>query len=79
MIDPSNADQEISQINTEISPETEWTLHNDSEVSNVTGNWHQIVQDCIQSRCQPTIILYEKFSIEDNDFMKVADKKLFEF
>lgn len=78
-IDPLNMEREISRINGEICEETEWTLHNDCNVSNVSGNWKQIVQDCIQSRCQPTLLLYEKFSMDDNEFMKVAEKRLFEF
>ena len=39
VIDYKEMDKEIYKIRRELSEETEWTLHNDCEVSSVTGNW----------------------------------------
>ena len=66
-------------MNAEVSEDTEWTLFNDKYVSTVRGNWKDIVRDCVASRYQPTVLLYEQFSEEDTDFVGSPDKSLFKF
>jgi hypothetical protein len=43
----------------------EWSCYDDSEVSHVTGHWKSIVEDCVSSKSQPCILLYEKIVNED--------------
>lgn len=47
----------------------------------MTGNWKDIVTDCVNSRFQPKVLLYEKFDEIDReeDYCKQADKQLFSF
>lgn len=76
------SEKDYDRINREASEETEWTLFNDNQIIHITGNWKQIVEDCVSARHQPTALLYEKFSHEDQTcFLKAAppDPRLFQF
>jgi hypothetical protein len=66
VIDARKEYTEMLQINGELSKDTEWTLYNDCTVSSVTGNWKEIVRACLSSRCQPTVLMYEKLGEDDH-------------
>jgi len=69
----------LKQIDRELTKQTEWTLFDDRNVQHIAGNWKEIVNDCVTSRHQPTVILYEKFDEEDIEFCKQPDDRNFEF
>jgi len=39
-----------ARIESEDTPESEWTLFNDDQVLRITGNIKQIVEDCVTAR-----------------------------
>ena len=53
----------------------EWSVFDDSVVNHMPGNWKNIVEDCVSSKSQPTILLYEKLTQEDSEMCDSADEK----
>lgn len=49
--------EQDKQLNQEVKQE--WTLFDDSNVVSM-GNWEKVMQYCIEFRCYPTVLFFEK-------------------
>jgi len=46
----AESQKDLSRMEKEVRPETEWTLFDDSKVLSVTGHWKDIVSDCVTAK-----------------------------
>jgi len=57
---------DLKELDGEIKPKTEWTCFNDESVNSVPGNWHGIIQQCIELSCFPSVLFFEKLDPEED-------------
>jgi len=42
-----------------VTKDTEWTLFDDAVVESM-GEWFNVIKYCMDARCQPTVLFFEK-------------------
>jgi hypothetical protein len=50
VVDPTNMRGDYDQIEKEVRKNTEWSMFDDNKIYSITGNWKEIVTDCINAR-----------------------------
>jgi len=72
----AETERELEKLRTEEGlPHNEWSVFDDANVKHMSGHWKNIVEDCVSSKSQPTILLYEKLTGEDIDMCDEANEK----
>jgi hypothetical protein len=50
VVDPTNMRGDYDQIEKEVRKNTEWSMFDDNKIYSITGNWKEIVTDCVNAR-----------------------------
>jgi hypothetical protein len=50
VVDPTNMRGDYDQIEKEVKKNTEWSMFDDNKIYSITGNWKEIVTDCVNAR-----------------------------
>ena len=59
----------------EIRSKTEWSCFNDELVASENGNWHGIIEKCIELSCFPSVLFFERLDA-DEDYEQSKDFNL---
>ena len=64
--DYKTLDADLREMNSEITPQTEWVCFNDNSISTLKDNWFGLISQMVEMASYPTILFYEKLDENDN-------------